>query len=1162
MNLISRGGFKIMYSDFISINKNFQSSINLELDFGKESKIDEYIPTSDICDVLKKYIQTVLGINKDKATTLIGPYGKGKSFLLLVLSFLLGKNKNSNSWKGLLKKISKIDKELYDLLCELKQKNISLLPIIINSNYDNLTQSFQIALNDALKREGLQKLIPDSTFDICLSLLDKWEATPNVRDEVLKKCVELNTIDIKNLKRGLKEFSTNSYHQFEKLYNCVNIGLEFNPLINSDIVKIYSNISNQVKEYGYDGIFIIFDEFSKFLENNSSNLMKDLKIVQDFAELANRSGSTNQVLLCCVAHKSLSLYKPEKKTGLSIDSFKTVEGRFKEIRFNRSIDENYQIISYAITKKENAKNFINNYISSNQTFYDSIQQLSLFNKRFNQTDLFFGCFPINPITVYALIQISEYVAQNERTLFTFISDTDDDSLNSFIHSNSTGLFNVDKIYDYFYEIFKKENANSIRNIWYRTESILSKITDHSQRKIVKTLSIILMINDFDSLPPNENVISLSCGLSLNETCKAINSLIDAHLLRKNILSNLLSFALSNTKQIDELVAVLKRTKSQNIDYPNEINLLNSERFLLPRKYNENNKITRFFNVIFLTEDEFMSLKSLNYYFESNYCDGLVIYLLRNHLTTTKIKEKIAQIGDQRVIVKMPKEPIGPEFYEYVLNFSCLTEVKKIKGLDEITLSEIDLLLEETNDDIDSLIDNYFGGNCSIISLLANKKESLNTLLSKIMEQVYNVKLIFNNELINKRDVTTQYQKAINHVIDWLLDGDKEFAFSQTSPESSVKYSILDSNSIENISSHNFRLIINDLKRKIVELNGSKLNITDLILYLMKPPYGIRKGIIPVLLAKAISELSDNVILYYSSKEIELNSENIVKAISNDRYQISCSKGSIEQKRYLDNMVQLFEVESSDNFRKDTFTLANKIKKFFIGLPQIIRVCTENNNFLSLESDFLKLKSIFLNFDINPYDSLFVLPMKIKEINSYDALYDCFKYYKNNSDFLISLYKNQILDEIKTLFNIDKTSSLKSGFSEYLNSIINKDCFPVLESKEKSIYNLISLDFSYDDYEGLEKISKICTGQYIEDWDLDRSAQIIEELTLFRNKLLSSDKIQVKNNTLNIETYSNRAISGMASLLKNNIESVLDEFSDSVSSEDKVTILTALLKRLI
>ena len=47
-----------------------------------ESKIYEYIPTTDICDVLKKYIKSVIGDTKERATTLVGPYGKGKSFLL------------------------------------------------------------------------------------------------------------------------------------------------------------------------------------------------------------------------------------------------------------------------------------------------------------------------------------------------------------------------------------------------------------------------------------------------------------------------------------------------------------------------------------------------------------------------------------------------------------------------------------------------------------------------------------------------------------------------------------------------------------------------------------------------------------------------------------------------------------------------------------------------------------------------------------------------------------------------------------------------------------------------------------------------------------------------------------------------------------------------
>ena len=91
----------MIYSDLITVNKNFQSSINLELDLGKESKVAEYIPTTDICDVIKKYIKSFLGYTRDNATALIGPYGKGKSFLLLVLSYLVGKNKNTESWMRL-----------------------------------------------------------------------------------------------------------------------------------------------------------------------------------------------------------------------------------------------------------------------------------------------------------------------------------------------------------------------------------------------------------------------------------------------------------------------------------------------------------------------------------------------------------------------------------------------------------------------------------------------------------------------------------------------------------------------------------------------------------------------------------------------------------------------------------------------------------------------------------------------------------------------------------------------------------------------------------------------------------------------------------------------------------------------------------------------------
>ena len=1153
-----------MYSNFLSINKNFQSSVNLELDLGKESKIKEYIPTTDICDVLKRYVNVALGNSKDKATTLIGPYGKGKSFLLLVLSYIFGKEKNTQIWLDLLQKIKEVDTNLFDMLIKVKEKNITLLPVIINSNYDNITQSFQIALNEALKREGMNDIVPVSAYEICIDLLNKWTSKDSVREEVLQKCLEVNSLNISKLRKGLESYSPIAYKQFEALYNCVNIGLEFNPLVNNDIVKIYSDVANSIGKYGYSGLFIIFDEFSKFLESASSNIMKDLKIVQDMAELAARSGLKNQIHFCCVAHKSLSLYKSDKKANISVDSFKTVEGRFKEIKFNRSLEENYQIISSAIIKSKEAEKEIENRLAKCKEFYDRVLKLSLFNDDFAKKTLFYGCFPLNPLTAYSLIQISEYAAQNERTLFTFISDTDDDSFNSFIHSKDDGLFNVDKIYDYFSGILQKEESNSIRNIWYRSESILSKLENYNERKVVKALSIVLMINDSDVFPSSEEVISLATEIELNETIKIVNSLIERHYFRKNILNNLLSFALSNTKQIDEAVELNKKTKFKNIKYGDVANIINEKKFILPRKHNEENKITRFFKVIFLSEDEFNAIKSFNYYFENNYCDGLVVYLLRDHMSEKAITDKVIELNDLRLIVKYPKEYVSPVFYQYLLTYACLNEVKKQKRLDDIAQSEIELLMLETESDINSLISKYYEYEANFFSVFKEPKESFNSLISKTMDNIFKVKLIFNNELINKKDVTTQYQKAINHVIDWLIDGEGEFAFSATSPETSVKVAILDNNDIllETESSKNFRKIIESIKDSITENGGKKISITNMLEFLTKEPYGIRKGVLPVILAKAISELSDNIILYFQSKEIELDASNIVKAVSNDKYQLSFSRGSVEQRNYLKKMLSLFGLESLSNFRKDTVLLANGIKRFFVGLPQIIRLCNTSNNYINLEENFVKYKTLFLSFNMNPYEAVFDAPKKILNTKKYSEIFDTIKYYKDNADSLILPFKSELINKIKNIFEIDLNSSLKSGFSDFLSKYIKEGTKPILETKQKSIYNLITIAFSYDDFEALGKLSKICVGQYLEDWDSDKEEYLLSELVSFKESIIAAEKVTSGKNEIASLLEENKELSGMASLLKNNVESVLDEFSGSVSSTEKIAVLSALLKDLL
>ena len=103
------------YSDLVQSNQNFHSSVNLQFDLNKEEKINSYIPTRQSVAILKRYLNSVYNdsYNEDNATVLIGPYGRGKSHLLLILTAIMSCNKNncSEAIDALVKRLSDEDPE-------------------------------------------------------------------------------------------------------------------------------------------------------------------------------------------------------------------------------------------------------------------------------------------------------------------------------------------------------------------------------------------------------------------------------------------------------------------------------------------------------------------------------------------------------------------------------------------------------------------------------------------------------------------------------------------------------------------------------------------------------------------------------------------------------------------------------------------------------------------------------------------------------------------------------------------------------------------------------------------------------------------------------------------------------------------------------------------
>lgn len=341
------------------------------------------------------------------------------------------------------------------------------------------------------------------------------------------------------LRSDLRMYSKEALEIFRKIYPKVTAGSEFNPMAVSDVLPLYKSTSEKlVEEYGYSGIYIVFDEFSKFIESqNGASTGANMKLLQDVCELATDSQSA-KVFFTMVAHKSIKEYGKYLSQEL-INSFIGIEGRIIEKYFVTSSKNNYELIKNAIVKDETKLEDIphfDKYLGEEKL--KAYWTLPAFKSNFLENEfrniIFRGCYPLNPIASYLLLNISEKVAQNERTLFTFISNDEPHSMARFVAEHTEDMdwsIGADLIYDYFSSLFKKEVANEyVHNIWLSAEYALDKCETEDQKKIIKALAIVMIVNKEDEIPATSKYLKLC--VHTDDADQAINELKEKEFIYK------------------------------------------------------------------------------------------------------------------------------------------------------------------------------------------------------------------------------------------------------------------------------------------------------------------------------------------------------------------------------------------------------------------------------------------------------------------------------------------------------------------------------------------------------------------------------------------------------------------------------------------------------
>lgn len=1160
------------YSDIVEINENFQYSINLQFDINNINKIKQYIPTSDSCEVLEYYIDSILG-NASKSTTLVGPYGKGKSHLLLVLLTLLNdyNKEDEKVINELLLKIKKINEQLYLKLFQIRKEKMKYMPIIINSNYNNMNQAFLLAVSEALEREKIDDIVINTYFDIALNLIEKWEKEGY--KEVIKKLtkyLENKGTSLIKLKNKLKMYDESAYDLFKIIYSQIMHGMEFNPLINADIIKYYKDINYRITEYGYNGMLIIFDEFSKFLEYvGNESMMKDLKIIQDFAELAARTGKKEQIIFSCITHKTINEYIKNLKEN-KVNAFRTVEGRFKEIKFNRSMEQNYEIVAQTIIKKSKFKDYIKNQIENKKEFYKKIEEEFPFVQIERSHELIYqGCYPLNPVTVYALIHLSENIAQNERTLFTFLTDDDTCGFKHFIsNKESTDLFNIDKIYDYFYNILKKEKDDYIKEIWIKTESAINKTNDEEEQKIIKAISIIYMINNFEELLPKDNALALALDMDEELFAEKISNLIEKGIIKKRKTNKAYDFSTVYNREVLKELDRIINARFSKIDEKVTLNKIVDLGYMIPRRYNQKYKMTRFFKMLFISEEELNRINSFKMLEKENFCDGLVLNLIKKNYNTYHLNTKIEQINDEKVILRIPEETFSDELFQTLREYEAIQYMKNTEKNDEEIERELNLIEEEDIELIQNEIDkklDYSG--IKEIYYLNNteRSEKLSSLISDICETVYPNTPVINNEMINKNEITTPIKKSREIIINSILNKDKSLIKNNTSAEATIYKAIVDKKNHTDI-----RYILNEIKSFISNSEDKgKTNLENLCLKMQEKPFGIRKGILPILFAISIEEYGENIVLYYQDREIEINGENISKIVEEpQKYYIYVEKGTSNKIEFVSNLFKVFKIEETDNYRNNIKILTSEMKRWVLSLPKITREIS-NINFIIPNKSYIEIKNDLLQPDMNNNEFLFQKIEKSFETNNYDNLAKKVGIFKKVYDSYLDEFTNKLIYDFREKFVHNSKSNLNIILNNWNNTIEPKVKKTVVKLEIKKLLDYTENINTYNDKEIIENVSNIVVGRYIEDWqentyneffkNLDNILKEIEKLE--NSDFGEQEKIKISYGKGEIQKYIDTSeISLLGNTLKNNIEDSIEEYGQSVSESEKIKILLQIIKK--
>ncbi len=809
--------------DKVFVNTHYTRSINLERDAESVEVVETYIPTSRALKLFNRVAESFNDKQAPRAWSLIGPYGSGKSSSSVFLSQLLSAPELETT-KAAFKVLRPAAPETAKPFNKEIAKSTGYLKILITGS-----------------PEAMASKIVQGLYESAEVFFSGFRGpSPKI---------------VKQLK-GLSQKESVS---------------------TSELIDQVKTLQTALLSKNCKGIYLVIDELGKFLEFEARHYgANDIYMLQALAEHACRGTDCN-LYLFVLLHQSFEQYA--KGLGESLkNEWSKVQGRFEEIPFLESSEQVLRIVSaafsYALTQKEeqgikSTTKEIVEILGQNQALPGVMDQKSI-------VDLMSNCYPIHPISAILLPALCQKVAQNERTLFSYLGSNEEFGLQDMLER----LASVDEwvcphhVYDYF--ITNQPAALGdyrTHRRWAEVVTSVERLGDapDDQINLLKTIGLLNIIGIKGGFKPSKALLE-TCGRNKTSISRTLKILSDKSIITFRRFSGEYRVWQGSDFDLEEAV----EEELNNIGELHLASELNDSDVLMPivaRRYTIKSGALRYFMPEFVDAQTYTSspvqtnAPRIIFFLASAQDDEKIFHKsVKQHysnvdvvalcLNGSQLREATAEVIALRQVQNTRQE----------LNSD---PVAKREFEDRLTAAEYsqNLLLQRLQEQPQECV--WFNNKKP---LSVSTKRSFQEALSSTLEHVYYKSPILHNELINRDRPSAQANAARNKLLVAMMKNIKvdDLGIDKFPPEKAIYRSILRETGLHNPNTQEFeepnkQSTIYDVWKKINEFLDSTekepRSLADLNSVLIAPPYGVKAGVLPILYIAAYIVYQHELALY-------------------------------------------------------------------------------------------------------------------------------------------------------------------------------------------------------------------------------------------------------------------------------------------------------------